>query len=104
MPFPNPDTQFKPGQSGNPGGRPRKLPLTDRAAVVAEQTTFGGKPLPPGVTVADMVVLGWYKAAMKGDAAARRDLLERLEGKVTLKLEVETAVKAYDVTTSPELL
>ena len=24
MPFPNDDTQFKPGESGNPNGRPRK--------------------------------------------------------------------------------
>lgn len=24
MPFPNEDTQFKPGQTGNPNGRPRK--------------------------------------------------------------------------------
>ena len=23
MPFPNPDTQFKPGQSGNPAGKPK---------------------------------------------------------------------------------
>ena len=27
---------FMPGQSGNPSGRPRKLPITDRYAVIAE--------------------------------------------------------------------
>ena len=25
MPFPNDDTQFKPGESGNPNGRPKKI-------------------------------------------------------------------------------
>ncbi|MFN9902844.1 MAG: DUF5681 domain-containing protein, partial [bacterium] len=29
MPFPNPATKFKKGQTGNPKGRPPKLPKLD---------------------------------------------------------------------------
>src|SRR5262249_25291819 len=35
-PNPSPATRFRPGQSGNPGGRPRKHRLTDRIRAMLE--------------------------------------------------------------------
>jgi hypothetical protein len=58
-------------------------PLTDAALRMLARTSFGGKRLPPGVTVCDLVAASWVGAAVKGDMSALRHLLERVEGKVT---------------------
>jgi len=78
---PSPDvgraTQFKPGQSGNPGGRPKKTPLTK-----AFEQVFGD----PEFTVAQLRKI----MAGKNDMAKVMLLKiagDRLEGKVTAALE-----------------
>jgi Family of unknown function (DUF5681) len=82
------ETRWRKGQSGNPGGRPKRKPLTDLVAAALEKDRLGNAKLPNGQTLADMIVLAWVKAAMRGDAAARKDLLERLEGKVAVPVPV----------------
>lgn len=87
MPFPNPDTQFKPGQSGNPDGKPKgrrslatvvrdfleseidweKLPLKD-SQKFSEQY--------PGKTAGEALVITAFGKALDGDSAAR-DWLRR---------------------------
>lgn len=62
--------KWKPGQSGNPGGRPKKMPVTDAYARLV------GQPVPDPIrlklglpkrsTWADAMALGQVRAAVKG--------------------------------------
>lgn len=81
MPFPNPATQFRPGQSGNPSGRPKK-PLTDRTREKLDDPE-----------VLDEIVDALIVAAATGDVAAQRLLWERIEGKLTDHVEHEGELK-----------
>ena len=69
--------RFKPGQSGNPGGRPKK-PVT--AALESELNN-----LVPGDsekrTWLQLMVQGAIKKAVKGDMKAFAEIIDRLEGK-----------------------
>jgi len=66
---------WKPGQSGNPGGRPKKLPITDAIREALARDMGDGR------TMADVVVDVLIEAAKKGDMAAIRELADRAEGK-----------------------
>ena len=63
--------QWKPGQSGNPGGRPKWKPISDALRRFAEANG-----------VADSVAMAMYAKAEKGDVSAANFIAERLEGKV----------------------
>jgi hypothetical protein len=80
MPFPNPDTQFKPGCPPGPG-RPRTKPLTDRLREALE--VVGGD----GRSMADAVVDQWLTMIADGQIAALRELLDRVEGPLTQALK-----------------
>lgn len=80
MPFekgkiPKGSTPFKPGQSGNPNGRPRKLPQLDKllAEVLGDEKD--------GKTAAERVLIALQKKAEKGDVRAAEVLLDRGYGK-----------------------
>jgi Family of unknown function (DUF5681) len=78
-------TRFKPGVSGNPGGRPRKRAISDRLQEKAE-TVLPEKlrilhGLPEGVTYADATVLATFRSAIKGRTEAGREVREAIEGK-----------------------
>lgn len=81
--FPNPDTQFKPGNNANPGGRPKGRTLTGRMRELFEQGTIGGKPIKDGKHVADLFVEYTLKQAMNGDTALIKYIWDRLDGKLT---------------------
>lgn len=70
--------QFKPGQSGNPNGRPKKDAAQDIARRIFENN-------PEAVYTA----LG--KALLKGNAYAFKELAERAYGKLTEKRELTGA-------------
>jgi hypothetical protein len=76
---------FKPGQSGNPAGRPKTRPITERYAILAEipleEATRKKLNLPEGATYADAVVFAIYRRGMKGDIGAGREIREAIEGK-----------------------
>jgi Family of unknown function (DUF5681) len=88
--------QFKPGESGNPGGRPKKLPITD---LIMDQLH---KPLPKEIiaklsptfseiygenaTFGEMLAFKLIIQASQGDMRAMNILMERVEGKVTQNL------------------
>lgn len=85
--FPNKETQFQPGTSGNPNGRPKgsknvatvlKMLLEKRA----EGTEFGYA----GPLAQKMLELGLDK----GDLGAIREALDRIEGKVPNKQQWST--------------
>lgn len=78
--MPNPENiephKFKKGQSGNPNGRPKKLPELDDllANVLGEEKD--------GVTAAEAILKALRAKAAKGDVRAAEVLLDRGWGKV----------------------
>lgn len=87
---------FKPGQSGNPGGRP-KLPAELRAARKRDMASlirmiahhFGmtmkeakEKSKQPEISCLESAVLGLIMKSIKGDSASFRYLIELMCGKV----------------------
>jgi hypothetical protein len=86
--------RFKPGQSGNPGGRPKKQPVTKAYEALAE------KKLPEkirallvrsgfdGETWAEAWAFGAGVKAAKGDTSALKEITDRLEGKAQQSLKI----------------
>jgi Family of unknown function (DUF5681) len=83
---------FKPGKSGNPGGRPKKRPITDRyhegLEAPLEENIRLALGLPEGSTNGDAVAKAQIRAAIKGKTYAARELREAIEGKSTQRLEI----------------
>jgi hypothetical protein len=67
--------KFKKGQTGNPNGRPRKLPELDKllADVLGEEKD--------GLTAAEAILKALRAKATKGDVRASEILLDRAYGK-----------------------
>jgi len=77
------ETRFRPGQSGNPAGRPKRKTLTERIAALLECKELHGRALPDGMCVADLLAEAIVEQALKGKFAFVRDNLDRTEGKVS---------------------
>src|SRR4051794_25670331 len=92
----HPVSRFKPGQSGNPGGRPKGTSLTARLRFRLAQVEPGS-----GQSYADLLVEALVGEALKGDVQAARTILERVDGKLPDKVKVQETRKAY-VTVGPE--
>lgn len=76
---------FKPGQSGNPAGRPRKPDcLTDALRELA------GQPGPGGLTHAQRLAAVLWRKAEAGDVRAAALIGDRLEGRPGQRVEVAT--------------
>ena len=84
------NTRFKPGQSGNPGGRPRRTSITDLLSFVLTLRPNALKLVRPAVranfpeakTDAHALVMSLIiKAANKRDFATWREIREIIEGK-----------------------
>lgn len=87
-------TSFKPGESGNPGGRPRTKPLTDALRALLD--------LPPGKDPKpennwDVAAQAWFNKIRAGDLVAMKEALNRLEGKVADKVEIQDGRVTKDV-------
>ena len=83
--MPNPENiephKFKKGQTGNPNGRPRKLPELDDllANVLGEEKD--------GMTAAEAILKALRMKAAKGDVRAAEVLLDRGYGKAKQYIE-----------------
>jgi len=77
----SPTTEFKKGQSGNPKGRPRKLPELDAllAEVLGEEKD--------GMTAAEAILKKLRQEAAKGNLRAAEILLNRAYGMPRQRLE-----------------
>lgn len=64
--------QFKPGQSGNPGGRPKKKAVTEAYERIISDPK-----------VAQAIAQGIIRAARKGNVRAAAEIADRVEGKVS---------------------
>lgn len=84
MSFPNDDTKFKPGVSGNPAGKPKgtlsRSTLYKKWLEVADAE---------GLTEADKIVLAQITKAKTGDTTAAAHVIDSAMGKLTDKQEVD---------------
>ena len=85
-------TPWKPGQSGNPAGKPKgtehsstRLKRLLEAVGKMKNPLTGQTEEFSGLEMMDAAIIA---RAMKGDVAAYREILDRLEGKVPAKTEV----------------
>lgn len=80
--------------SPNPGGRPRKAPISDAYRHHVEAPlpeAFRAKlRLPKGARWADAMALGQLHSAVKGNTVAAKEIADRIEGRVRLPVAVET--------------
>ena len=85
--MPKEDTQFKPGQSGNPAGRPKgSLSLVTKLKQKLEAALEDG-------TLADQILDAYIRDALdKRDGVAIRDMMDRTDGKPTNRHEIESDV------------
>lgn len=74
------ESQFKPGQSGNPSGRPKSKPFKE-ALLRALQAAGGDRPK------LDFVAAALFAKACEGDVSAIRELADRIDGKVPQGIE-----------------
>ena len=81
-------SKFKKGKSGNPNGRPRKLPALDKlmADVLGEEKD--------GITAGEAILKALRAKATKGDVRAAEVLLDRAYGKP--KQTSETTLKTTE--------
>lgn len=68
--------QFKPGQSGNPSGRPKKKPITELLEQIANDPKAMAK-----------IKAALIEHLIRGDIPTVNLMADRLEGKVTQTLE-----------------
>jgi phosphomannomutase len=89
----SPETEFKKGQSGNPNGRPKKLPSIDllMAEVMGEEKD--------GITAAQAILNMLRGKAAKGDIKAAQLLLERAYGKSKQNIDITTQGEKVTVPT-----
>jgi hypothetical protein len=90
-------TQWKPGVSGNPKGRPKREPLIDALKDVMSVRLEAGR------TVAEAIAARWAEVALAGDRQAIKDIAERLHGKPTQHVELKSdqEVNHYDISADP---
>jgi hypothetical protein len=75
------------GQSGNPGGRPSKLPVTDALRLLLDEEELP-KRAHPKMSVAERLALKLIRQAMKArDLDALVELMDRVEGKARQRIE-----------------
>ena len=75
---------WQPGQSGNPGGRPKKLPITD---ALRELVDKGAVPQKKAATLAGQLAQQLVRAALKGKMAPLVEVIDRIEGKARQRIE-----------------
>lgn len=74
---------WKKGQSGNPNGRPKKLPKLDELLIQVL-----GEQAPDGTSGMLAILKTMRAEACKGDVTAAHLLIERAYGKVTQKIDL----------------
>jgi hypothetical protein len=70
--------RWKPGQSENPGGRPRTAKLSEACRAKLASIVPGD---PQGRTFAEAIADEWGQRALKGDIRAAVELADRAEGR-----------------------
>lgn len=83
--------QFKKGKTGNPNGRPKKLPELDKllADVLGEEKD--------GITAAEAILKALRAKATKGDIRAAEVLLDRGYGKAKQSMDITSDGKQIEL-------
>jgi hypothetical protein len=94
-PIPPVHARFKPGQSGNPGGRPKGRSLTAILRDVLDGDELKGDKDADGKTIGHRLVEAMLTHAIDGDPSLIREILNRTEGRVPAKAEamISTTVR-----------
>jgi hypothetical protein len=74
-------SQFKKGQSGNPGGRPKSKPFTDALRIAVLEADGD-------TTKLRRIAAKLTEMAISGDIQAIREIFDRLEGKAHQSVEL----------------
>ena len=80
------ETQFKPGQSGNPGGLPRGTPKVSLALMKLLAGSPNEKFTPS--SRAEQIALALYTRASNGEVSAIKEIADRTEGKSPATLNI----------------
>lgn len=91
MPFPNDDTQFKPGASGNPSGRPRgsRNLSTILREMLEEEIEVSIDGTKQRKQFGDVIIRRLLKKANDGDIRAITEIFDRVEGKAKQANEIK---------------
>lgn len=80
-------TQWKPGQSGNPKGRPKKVKdfekLLDRELSKSIRISEGGEAI--SLTKRELIIKRFVTDALKGDRAAMKLMLHLLKNQLSIE-------------------
>jgi hypothetical protein len=95
-------TRWKPGQSGNPGGRPKTAPLSQACRELL------AAPVPDDAkrrTYAEAIAESLAEKALEGDIRAAQELGDRAEGRARQSIEIQNTAlaEAFDRMTRDEL-
>lgn len=90
----NPDTYFKPGQSGNPNGRPRGT-LNFHTHFIEAIKRIKDKNTGESITEVD-VVYKYLQQALGGDRVLLDKLIDRLYGKALEKYDINADLTVND--------
>ena len=77
--------QWKPGQSGNPNGRPKSKQLSKAYREILLSTIPGD---PFGRTVAEVIAQSMAHSALAGNVSAASELADRTEGRPPVAIDV----------------
>ncbi len=83
---------FKPGQSGNPAGRPKSITLSEAYRHALSQPLPGD---PEGRTIVEVIACQVCISAARGDVQAAREIADRVEGKPRQSLDVDMRVNDW---------
>ena len=90
MPNPPKEHRFKEGQSGNPNGRPKGISLTTILKKYLNKEIDFTDPIEAKKVkkrIGDVIILKLLANAIKGDDRAIKEILERVDGKITQPLQ-----------------
>ncbi len=83
---------FKPGQSGNPAGRPKKALLSD----ALRRQLAEAHPNAPEKTIAETIARSLIREAIAGNVQAIREVGDRSEGRPAQALAIDLDVQVND--------
>jgi hypothetical protein len=90
--------RYKPGQSGNPAGRPPTKGLAARLKAELGQEANGG------VLAEELLAKKLVRLALRGNLAAIRECFDRTEGKPRMALDLNDVTRELQGRTDGELL
>ncbi len=104
MPIPKPTKKslsnlipWKPGQSGNPSGRPKRQPISDAYRKFADKIfSEANSKLKKGATFAEAAAFAQFIRAIRGETKSITEIREAIEGKATQRIELAPDIEAVE--------